>query len=342
MTSMNEEERHGERADDDTVARLFGAVARDAELPDAMRERWRARFGAELRRAARSRRRRRLALAGLALAAGVAALLVFLPAPPERPAPASARVQARIEQLAGEVRGSVPGEAARRLRAGDAVVEGELIEVAPQGGLALQLPGLRLRADGGTRLRVAAAQLELLGGQVYAEDAITPALPGPAPVLRAAGIEIRHTGTQYLLSLRGSVVRAVVRDGAILLRAGGRTLRAEALATHARQVEIGADREMILTEVPTHGQDWQWIHALAPEFAVDGVTADAFLRWASKESGFTLRYDSEAARRRAQTVLAGALPPLPPREAITAVVAYLELEVQQDDANGLRIVLPQR
>jgi hypothetical protein len=110
-------------------------------------------------------------------------------------------------------------------------------------------------------------------------------------------------------------LRVRVREGRVAVRDGGRVLDVTA-GTELRVDGQGATRQAF----PPHGPEWAWVLRLAPGFDMEGRTLHELLAWASRESGWSLRYldrRSEAQARSAR--LHGSIRGVLPDEALGVV-----------------------
>ena len=79
--------------------------------------------------------------------------------------------------------------------------------------------------------------------------------------------------------------------------------------------------------VAGHGEAWSWVLAAAPPFEIEGMTLDAFLDWAARENGWTVRYvDPGLEAVAGTTVLHGSIGHLTPAEAPGVVLPGAGLE----------------
>lgn len=299
-------------------AALFAALEAPAEPTDEQYRRWRRTLVVELG----ARRRRRWLAAGAALAASVAVVLVALSGlGPDPAAPAVADVMAAFGGNVVREDGAV----IRTLSAGDRVAAGEQVESGLRSGLGLRIQGLDLRVDAQTRLRVAADHLELLAGRIYVD-----AGPGPAAgaadasaaalSIRTPFATIRHTGTQFLVTVTADRTVAAVREGAIAVTHPGGELRMQAQADGAAQVSLGAGGSVLESQVSPVGDTWAWALAVSPGMVLAGQSADRVLRWAARERGQQLSYDdAEVQRIAGQVLLGGGALRLAPDQAVAVV-----------------------
>jgi transmembrane sensor len=203
-------------------------------------------------------------------------------------------------------------------------------------GLRLQAAGgeaLRLRP--GTRYAMQGERLWLLEGAVYVEAGVESA--AASLVINAGGVDVRHVGTRYAVSLNAAGVEVRVRDGQV-------------------EVAAGADRQNIgggtLLSIGTGGQgsgpvasaawgpQWAWAERLAPPLAIDGRMLLGVLEDIAFETGRVLVFEDNAVRRLCEaTRLKGPVLDLPATGRLFAVLVTTDLEAVE---NGDRILIRQQ
>ncbi len=314
-------------ADGERVLRELFAHAAPREAPPA-------RDAAEIRAAVYAewdRRTGRRVLvrrvgAGLAAAAAVAGVAVFVLLRASAPGPQMAtvtRVHGAIE-IAG-----------RPAAQGDGVAANVMLSTGA-GEAALRLrDGASLRLSSQTRLRLDDnGSAELLAGALYFDSADAS---GAAPFAVRTGVGVlRDVGTQFVADLRSGRLEVGVRDGRVIVERGGE--RVAATAGERLSVPAGAggiDRGVMAT----YGPDWAWVDGLAPRFAIDGKRLADFLGWVEHETGRRVVYaDTDAEDTARQTVLKGEID-LEPLPKLAAVLALTDLGYSLD---GERIVVRSR
>jgi hypothetical protein len=113
-----------------------------------------------------------------------------------------------------------------------------------------------------------------------------------------------------------------VREGQVRLRRASGTESA------------GAGTELIVPEsgpvarqaVSTHGRQWSWVEALAPEFEIEDRSLRDFLQWIARETGRELVIADDHARSVIErTQLHGSVRGLTPLEALGRVLRATSL-----------------
>lgn len=294
------------------------SAERTARVRNAARSEWIAHLQSKT-----TRRRRRSRL--LLMAAALVALAVAGWWTKERVARSSERLGV-VEIVHGSIDLRNPeGGRIARLREGSDIETGNHVAVPPDGRLALRAgSGHSLRADGDTRFRVVSAErIELERGTIYVDSGTEERDPDRAVLEITTRLgDVHEVGTQYEVQLTERALRLRVRRGRIAWRAGSSRLEGGA----GEQLVVFPDGSVERAAVSTSGSAWEWLESVTPIPSFDGRPAAAFLEWAAREHGVDLRYESDAARSRAEeSRFAGSLSGLSPTESLAAVLRATEL-----------------
>lgn len=143
-----------------------------------------------------------------------------------------------------------------------------------------------LRVDRHTRLRFDSRErITLLEGALYVDSGGVNAVPA-LRIDTPAG-EVRHVGTQFQVSVAGSITRVRVREGRVLLtRAAG----APADIVTGDEVKVSGKNLQWLHALPSFGPDWEWSASIAPPLEIENRPLSEFLAWMVREHGWQLRY----------------------------------------------------
>lgn len=253
-----------------------------ASITETARAAWRQ---AVERRTGRSRRRAwTIALAAvLTLGVGLAAWWALRS--PGAPA------VGRLEASSGEVRLDDSAElptAGRELRAGAVLTTGGA-STPEAGRAALRLAqGATLRLDAGTRVRlVTPGRIELERGAIYADT-------GTGGDHRALAVETPlgvalDVGTRFVVRLGDEEpgLRVQVREGRVALQRGGETLVTGA----GYELVVRADGSTDAHAIDPYGDPWRWVLEAAAPFDIEGRTLGELLDVASRELGWTVRFE---------------------------------------------------
>ncbi len=237
-----------------------------------------------LRQPAHPLRGRRLWIP-LALAASSVLIAVLVL---DRPAPRAAQVVASV----------VAVDADPVLRVGAAGHEGTTVSTGDGRAAFLLGDSLSLRVDRGTRIEfVSEDRVRLAKGSVYVDSGGLNAV-SRLRIETPAG-EVRHLGTQFLVSVEGAATRIRVREGRVELARPG--LPAQDIAA-GDGLNVEGGRMQLLQGLASHGGDWEWATATAPAFDIENRPLSEFLAWVSREHGWQLAYRDEEIRVRAQDI----------------------------------------
>jgi hypothetical protein len=200
----------------------------------------------------------------------------------------------RVASVSGDAR--LSGVRADTPLPDSTVFAGQSID-SRSGRVALAFGALSLRVDRDTRLRLDAPdRVTLLAGNVYVDSGGVNASAGLS-IATPAG-NLRHIGTQFLVTVAGGVTRVQVREGRVTLDSG-KTAH-EVSAGERLEVE-GAHARLVGAQV-SHGAEWEWAAAIAPGLDVENRPLAEFLAWIAREHGWQLRYADGTQQTRAQSV----------------------------------------
>ena len=171
----------------------------------------------------------------------------------------------------------------------------------------------------------APGRLYLQRGTVYLDSGPRPAKAG-IEIVTPAGTA-REVGTQFELQVAGTALRLRVREGAVIVDHGGRSLTGRA----GEEVSIDGLGSVRRAAIPPSHPAWQWAEAIAPMPDMDGQPASALIAWVARETGRRLRYESpQVEQRAASVILHGEIRHLAPIEALEAMLATTDLWVEFD------------
>jgi ferric-dicitrate binding protein FerR (iron transport regulator) len=296
-----------------------------ASMRAAAREAWQAGL--------RRERSRRVAVRALALAAGLVLVLSvgWLAVTLRRSAgttdQAPTVVIASTLRVIGEPVAIEPNGGRRVLGVGAALAPGERVETAAGEHVALALATERsLRLDSDTSLTLLdAARVSLARGEVYVDSGA--GAPGSLEVATAVGVA-REVGTRFSVALEDGTVAVRVRDGRVVLESGADRMSVPA----GEELVRSEDGEAARRELPPSDPSWDWVVRSAPPFEIEGRTVADYLRWLSRETGWTVEYATPAAAAAAsEAVLHGSLTGDDPRDTLDAVLPSADLAYRLAD-----------
>jgi ferric-dicitrate binding protein FerR (iron transport regulator) len=190
--------------------------------------------------------------------------------------------------------------------------------------------GGTLRIARGTVIRATNAHtIDLHDGEVYLDFPPDQHHSGPFVVRTTLG-SIEHVGTQFEVTRGANEIRVRVREGLVRLR------RASGIETASAGTEliVPENGPVVRQPVTTHGRQWSWVEALAPEFEIEDCPLRDFLQWTARETGRQLDITDERALRVVErTRLHGSVRGLTPLEALGRVLSATSLRFDlHDDA----------
>lgn len=252
---------------------------------------------------------RRLAMP-VAIAAAVV-LTIAVVMQPSPPVPASLPV-ATVARVAGDnTSGLLPA-------VGHAVFPGEQLSTGAGQKLSLVLDNAAsLRIDEQSVLLVEAKdQFRLVQGRVYADTGDFLYRDRQLVIATSMGT-VTDIGTQFSVGLADDLIEVAVREGRVDVDGIAEqfvTVAGERLRVHRRD---GATTDVL----PAHDAYWDWTAALAPEFEIENKSLLDFLRWAARETGRELDFESNELRMSAmRTDLHGSVSDFDPLEAVESVL----------------------
>ena len=236
------------------------------------------------------KRRGFMALAASIAVAAVATAVSMSTPEPTIPGRAVAKVELTKGHSSFTPAGGGPGS---RVHTSTMLETGQEIRTAPGGGLALRWHnGITLRIDQDSRVRLLSlTSAELLSGRLYV-DTDTAEAPNVQLSFNTPAGPVRHEGTRYVVSVRSGTTQLRVRDGRVLLGPGE--------ASGGERLTVSAAGEQTLDAIEPFGESWYWAEQLAVRFETDGRTVVDLLDWVVKETGRTVEYASDEARRLAE------------------------------------------
>jgi hypothetical protein len=318
--------------DEDLLPRLFRALGPSPKLPDAMKHRWESTFARELSIQNTARRRQRRQYFGMACA-GVFALtatVLYL----HRDAPAEPPV-AHVALISGLVESTKAG-ASQQLHEGAELRAGQTLRVGSHANLAMRYRDTDVRLNSDTVMVLHATRLQLVEGQIYVDAGPTPR-PGPTLEIETPFGTLAHVGTQFVVFVSATEMRAAVREGSIAVNAAG-DRRIVSAADGPTEAVISSSGTFTTHPMAGVGGIWAWVAGAAPRYTMDGHNADEFFAWATRQLGAQLNYANDATRVHAQTVvLHGDIHTLSVTQGFAVLSATTDLDIDQSDPTVVRI-----
>ena len=291
----------------DSVARLIRLAGPRPAVPEDVR----GRVYAAVRREWQSNYERRRTLRwGIPFALAASAIVVamlMLRAPDVAVAPVATVV------LVGDGGNTASGD----LAPGDSVYPGTAVVTGERGAALALNNGLSVRLDARTQATFESLEAVVLdGGRLYADTGQSIYDDRSITVRTPVG-SATDVGTQFAVAFDGDGMRVAVREGRVDVAAGRDAWTAQA----GDLLTVGADRAAAFDRVSRHDDSWDWASSLAPAFDIDNRSLLDFLKWAARETGRELVFESEAVRLAAmRTTLGGSIEDFTPMEAMSSVM----------------------
>jgi ferric-dicitrate binding protein FerR (iron transport regulator) len=271
-----------------------------------------------------TRRRRRRNLAGIGVAAALLAgvAIGFALRSSDNVGSAAVATIARVEGSQVTLRDeNSPGH---RI-AGDvgALFVGQRLSTGAGSRIALAWhSGGSLRINEHTRMElVSEHSVRLLGGSLYFDSSTSGREAAALSIQTPAG-EVLHTGTQFMLDVRGEELVLSVREGRVKVTGDDFELTVEA----GEQLDIGVTGPAARRPIESYAGVWEWAQNLAPLVALDGRTAREIVAWAARETGRSIVYDSAATETATRATVVRGLDERSPSDTLAVLPLLTDLD----------------
>ena len=257
------------------------------------------------------------------LPAGVAATVVIAMVMVSTPEPPAAQIAGTISRVVGS------GQVSSNYAEGTSVYAGEIIATGSGEGVSLLLARSEsLRVDENTQLRVDAAdRFTLLAGRIYADTGQFVYRDGGLKVDTAFGL-VTDVGTQFSVATTEQSLDVAVREGRVDVKNKSDSYTARM----GERLTLVQGEGAAIAELDTHSAYWGWIVELTPAFDMTNKSLLDFLKWAARETGRDLQFESDESRMFAmRTDVHGSVEGLTPDEALEAILATTTVRYQITD-----------
>jgi hypothetical protein len=175
-----------------------------------------------------------------------------------------------------------------------------------------------LRIDEQTILVVDAQdEFRLIQGRVYADTGDLMYRDRRLVIETMMG-SVTDIGTQFSVGIADDLIDVAVREGRVDLSQDS----AQFVAVAGERLQIHRDEGVSIDTLAAHDPYWNWTTQLAPAFDIDNQSLLDFLRWAARETGRELVFESNELRMSAmRTDLHGSVDDFNPLEAVASVLA---------------------
>lgn len=311
------------RNKDDVIARLLQASGQREQAPEEMRaaveqavyQQWKAQA-----RAGNSTRVRLMAIAASVLMAVLIGVIMVSTQPP-------AESIVSLDQLDGPEAGLTldgsPLQQRTDFSAGQILGTND----GTRAGLTF-VTGVNLRLDHDTRVRILAENhVELMEGRIYIDTGVSGSSDSSLDV-RTSIADVRDIGTQYAVMLIEETLDISVREGEVRVDRGREEFQAKA----RNRIRLEATGQPKTDRIATTSSDWNWTRSVAPSLDGQKRSLSDYLEWTSRQTGWTLVYDTSESRQIArQTTLSGTVSQLPAVDALDAILSTTTLTFRLED-----------
>ena len=333
--------------DETTLARLLRLAGPRAPVPQDIESRvyervqdtWRAqlqeptgdRVYAEVQREW-SKRGSRRGIARWALPAALAAsvlLAIAVIRQPPPPAPANVAVGSVVRIAGDSSADALPAVGTR-------VYPGESLSTGNGQGMSLLLGNAEsLRLDEMTTLAIHGNnEFGLLRGRVYADTGDFIYRDRELLILTPMG-SVTDVGTQFSVGVDSQSIEVAVREGRVDVSNDAELW----IAVAGERLQVHRNDGATIDTLAAHDEYWDWAVSLAPVFDLDNKSLHDFLRWAARETGRELVFESDELRMDAmRTDVRGKISDLNPLEALESVLAVTKFKYRIEEG---RIVIEQ-
>ncbi len=329
---MNDETRQGKDfdRDDETMARLLRLAGPRSPIPediesrvyDRVQNEWRA--SSEQPESARvydqvhrhwekSKLRpgfQRWAIPLAVAAIAIMATAVVMQPPPSVPANVPVGTIARV--VSEDSGGMLP-------EVDHLIYPGERLSTGSGQGLSLLLSSAKsLRIDEETTLMIHSKdEFQLIHGRVYADTGDFMYRDHGLVIETSIG-SVTDVGTQFSVGATDDSIDVAVREGRVDVdhRSG------PVVAVAGERLQLHRKDGATIDTLAAHDPYWDWATSLAPAFDIENKSLLDFLRWAARETGRELVFETNELRMSAmRTDLHGSVSDFGPLEAVESVLA---------------------
>lgn len=175
-----------------------------------------------------------------------------------------------------------------------------------------------LRIDEQTTIVVQAKdEFQLVHGRVYA-DTGDFTYRGNELVIETPMGSVTDVGTQFSVAAADDSIDVAVREGRVDVDRGSELL----VAVAGERLQIHGDDGATIDTLAASDPYWDWATSLAPAFDLENKSLLDFLRWAARETGRELVFETNELRMSAmRTDLHGSVSDFDPLEAVESVLA---------------------
>jgi hypothetical protein len=204
---------------------------------------------------------------------------------------------------------------------------GDTLRTGANGRAALTIAGAgSLRVSSQTELLLSGpSSMELISGTVYI-DSGDRQLSEPIEIATRFGV-VRDIGTQFEVRSTTSALRVRVRTGAVLLVDSLHA--ADVQGSAGEEFQLSASGALELADIAPDAAQWEWAAMLAVVPVIENNLIIGYLQWIARETGKSLRFDSQSTELRAQFERwNGDMRGLTPLEVLYSIAAASDFEYE--------------
>ena len=179
------------------------------------------------------------------------------------------------------------------------IIGGSIVQTSAEGRLLIEMKGgATVRMDQKTSATIhASSEIWLHSGKIYVDSGDEA---HPVRIITQYA-SITELGTQFEVSTQGERVVVAIREGQIALSLGNENIHASARPGTGEILEIDGLEVLSRSELSTLDDRWAWTQLSRPRFNLDDATFYEYLKWAARETGRTLIFESELVRQQTAT-----------------------------------------
>ncbi len=272
---------------DEKLEQLVRRAGKRTPLPDEVKQRLQTSFRRELQLNMRKRNRAKvLVLSGIAASILIAISFLILN---DSPRPTS--VIAKIERSEGETFWQYEDESGP-LSYGNIIQPHDFIHTM-EGSLSIRLENssVNLRLGRMTEIEfIGKSSVRLVSGDIYVDA--QPDGNHHSFSIRVNEIEVKHLGTQYLVSSNEDGISIAVREGEVIIKSRKQEFHSKGTTGKGELVSVSRTNKLTRSPINTHGSRWAWVNQMAPTIETNNMPIDKFLSWIARETGLKLVYNS--------------------------------------------------